>query len=293
VTRLDIACASEGAAYVVHTAAMVNSVIERNPGHDVRVHWLHGPELPERLRRRVEEWLGERVVFHHVPDDRVEGLPTADFTRKATWYRIFLPELLPGVERVLQLDSDLLATDSLAPLWELELGDHHVAAVSNVLEPEYRDHPAALGLPEGQAYFNAGVLLMNLEAMRRDGCSDALLAYGRRHQPMWRDQDALNAVLGTHRLELHPRWNVMNIFRFTDWAEAVFGAEAVEEARRDPGIRHFEGPDDNKPWHLMCERDGRELYFQHRRGTPWPRVRREGVTPRNVARKVRRRVSRS
>lgn len=292
--RLDIACASEGAAYVAHTAAMLHSLVAANREHDVRIHYLHGPELTRRRRDRVAS-MAERedaqVEFICVPDERIEGLPTRDFTRKATWYRIFLPELLPDVARILHLDSDLIVVRSVAPLWELDLGEHLVAAVTNVLEPEYVDHPATLGIEDPHSYFNAGVLLMNLDAMRRDGSSRALLDHGRRHQPMWRDQDALNVVLGGRRLELHPRWNAMNIFRFTDWASAVFGSERLAEARRDPAIRHFEGPGDNKPWHLMCARDDRELYMRHRRRTPWPLVRREGLTARNLARKLRARVA--
>lgn len=296
MTRLDIACASEGTAYIAHTAAMVHSAIAHNRDREVRFVWLHGPEMPQKPREQVAAMVereGAAIEFRCIPDERLEGLPTHDFTRKATWYRIFLPELLPETERVLQLDSDLIVADSLAPLWELDLGEHYLAAVTNVLEPEYADHPAEIGIADPGAYFNAGVLLLNLAAMRRDGCSAALLDYGREHRPMWRDQDTLNAVLGGRRVELHPRWNSMNIFRFRNWSDAVFGSEAVDEAIRNPGIRHFEGPDDNKPWHLMCDRQDRQLYFEHRRATPWPRVRREGVTARNVARKLRRRLRRS
>jgi hypothetical protein len=68
----------------------------------------------------------------------------------------------------------------------------------------------------------------------------------------------------------------------------VMGREELEEARRDPAIRHFEGPDQNKPWHYLSEPDARALYMGHRRETPWPRLRADGRTPRNVARRMRR-----
>lgn len=286
--RLELACASEGRAYVAHTAAMIHSAVATNPADELRVHYLHGPDLPARARRKLIGMLaGTRaaIEFHHVGDERVAGLPTRAFTGKATWYRIFLPELLPDVERVLFVDSDTLVLDSIAPLWQLDLDGFYLAAVTNVLEPHYAHRPAELGVEEG-TYFNAGVLLMNLALMRRDGCSHALFEHGVEHQPLWRDQDALNVVLGGRRLPLHPRWNCMNIFRFA-WADEVFGSEAVAEARANPAIRHFEGPGDNKPWHLLCTRELRELYFEHRRGTPWPRVRRDGLTPANLARRLR------
>src|SRR3712207_7320793 len=43
-----------------------------------------------------------------------------------------------------------------------------------------------------------------------------------------------------------------SVLRFP-WAAYAFGYEAVEEARRNPAIRHYEGPLMNKPWHLLAE----------------------------------------
>jgi lipopolysaccharide biosynthesis glycosyltransferase len=232
---------------------------------------------------------GGAVTFWEIADEACAGLPTKGFTRKATWYRIFLPELLPDVDRVLYLDADLIVLDSLAPLWETALGDNYLAAVTNVFQWDHLDRPAALGLDGPRVYFNAGVLLMNLEAMRDDGATGALLDFGVRNAARldWRDQDAMNVVLGKRRLSLHPRWNVMNSVLLFPASVEVFGAEAVEEARSHPAIRHFEGPATNKPWHFMCDRGMRDIYFRHRRETPWPRVRLEGVTPRNIVRRIR------
>jgi len=81
-----------------------------------------------------------------------------------------------------------------------------------------------------------------------------------------------------------------SVLRFP-WAAYAFGYEAVEEARRNPAIRHYEGPLMNKPWHLLAEPEVSEPYFAHRRQTPWPDVTREGVTPRNRLRRLRRRFS--
>jgi len=186
-----------------------------------------------------------------------------------------------GEERVLFLDADVIVCDRLDGLWETDLRGAYLGAVTNVFEPEYAHRPAELGLRSVQDYFNAGVLLLDLDALGRDRCDRALYEYGVAHAGeeerslLFRDQDVLNAVLAGRRLPLDPRWNVMNIFRF-DWADAVFGADAVAAARANPGIRHFEGPGDNKPWHRECVRDDRERYLEHRRATPWPRVRLEG-----------------
>lgn len=232
------------------------------------------------------------LKFWEIPDRWCDGLPTAGFTRTATWYRVFLPELLPDVERVLYLDADLIVLESVAPLWDTDVSESFVAAVSNVLEPRYADRPRALGIPESQGYFNAGVLLLNLDLMRREGSSRALQEYARHNadELLWRDQDALNVVLGPRRVSLHPRWNCMNSIAEFGWGEDLFGAETLAQARANPAIRHFEGPGFNKPWHYLAPRESRELYRRHRRATPWPRVRVEGRGPRNVWRRLRARA---
>jgi lipopolysaccharide biosynthesis glycosyltransferase len=278
VATLELACAADR-AYVPHTAAMLHSVLEHRGALDVRVHFLHGPVLPRRTKRRLArmvERLGGAIDFLEIPDQRVEGLPTFFGITRTMWYRIYLPELLPDVARVLYLDGDILAMDSLEPLWAVELGDHLVAAVTNVFlqDPVARSRPAALGLPGIEAYFNSGVLLLSLEEMRRDGTTAKVRAYAVSHELLFPDQDALNAVMGDRRLRLHPRWNAMNSILQFPWAHEVLDPEQIEEARRRPGLRHFEGGTVNKPWHRDCDQAMREVYFRHRAQTPWPRVRR-------------------
>ena len=273
------------ARYLPHAAAAMHSVLEHAPG--AHVHLLHAEELPRtRELRAMADAAGGLLTLHRVAPARLAGLPVARELSAAMWLRVFLPELLPEVERVLYLDSDTLAMSDLRPLWDTALDDAYVAAVENVWEPWNADHPARLGL---ERYFNSGVLLLDLERMRADGCTAALLETATSGRVLWPDQDALNLVLGQGRVELHPRWNVMNSVIAFPHAADVFGAERVEEARRAPGIRHFEGPSLNKPWHILFRQPGREDYLRHRAATPWPRVRRAGVTARNLARLALRR----
>jgi lipopolysaccharide biosynthesis glycosyltransferase len=290
MSRLHVGCAVEG-AYVPHSAAMLHSVLVNTGGRPVTVHYLHGPELPRNQYAPLTEMVerhGAAIEFVAVSDAELAGLPVEGFTRKATWYRALVGDLLPELERILFLDADLLATDDLGPLWDTDLEGHHLAAVTNVFQADHLHRPAELGIDHPQRYFNAGVMLLDLEALRRDECAKAVREFGVAHAGdlMFRDQDALNVVLGERRLELHPRWNVMNSFLHFPWAAYVFGSRALEEARSRPGIRHFEGPDLNKPWHWLCQDPARELYFEHRRHTPWPDVEIEGRTPGNLRHKA-------
>jgi lipopolysaccharide biosynthesis glycosyltransferase len=286
---IHICCAAER-NYIAHSAAMLVSAARNRGENALHIHYLHGPRFPRRAQSRLDRCLhslGATISFSEILDEAVAGLATRGFTRKATWYRIRLPELLPDVERTLYLDVDTIVLSDLTPLWETDLGDNYLAAVTNIFQPNDVSRAAKLGI-KPSSYFNAGVLLMNLELMRREGASQAVYRFATQNpvQVSWRDQDALNLVLGARRLPLHPRWNCMHAVLAFPAAVKVFGPEAVAEARRDPAIRHFEGPGWNKPWHVDYEGRDRDLYLRYRRQTPWPRVRLEGRRPRDRAARV-------
>ena len=271
---------------------MLHSLLTQHPDGEARIAYLHGEDTSARGRRllaRMVERLDAEISFHSIPDRWLRGLPVKGFTGKATWYRLFLPQLLAGQDRVLHLDCDLLVLDSLRPLWHTDLLGNLVGAVTNIPMRENVGRAAQLGLANPSSYFNAGVLLMDLELMRREGISDQLVACGRRDPARvgWRDQDVLNLVLQRRRLPLAPRWNCMNSVMSFSWASEYFTEEELREARERPAIRHFEGPALNKPWHVLCEPANRRLYIQHRRQTPWPRVRPVGCTPGNLLSYVR------
>jgi lipopolysaccharide biosynthesis glycosyltransferase len=290
MTTLDVACAAD-AGYAPHSAAMLHSVMAQRGTADLRIHYMHGPGFPERsacLIREMVETGGATIDFLEIPDERIAGLPEMEFVTAVMWHRIFLPDLLPAVDRVLYLDIDTIALDALEPLWEIDLADSYVAAVTNVFYmPSHAQRATQLGIEPGD-YFNSGVVLMNLDLMRAEGSSRALFEYAASHaaELAWPDQDTLNVVLGPRRVHLHPRWNCMNSVLSFPWAAEVFGNAVVAEARSRPAIRHFEGPTINKPWHYGSESPMGDAYFEHRRQTPWPNARIEGRTPANVMRRL-------
>ncbi len=273
---LHVSCAVES-DYVAHSAAMLHSVLRHSGSLAVHVHYLPSPRVPQgdrELLAGMVTGLGGQIDFHEITDERVGALPRSTAFPPSVWRRIFLPELIPDVDRVLYLDADTIAMDDLGPLWATDLGEGQLGAVTNVFQHDHRHHPAALGLAGPELYLNSGVLLMDLAQMRRRGTSAALrdVALERSSALGWVDQDALSLVLGEERVALHPRWNCMNSLYAFDSSEEVFGREQRQEAIARPGIRHFEGPGRNKPWHADCPFPLRERYFEHRAQTPWPEV---------------------
>ena len=244
---MHVACAAEG-AYVRHSETMLRSVLTHAPG--ATIHYLLPPRVPAADRARVAQ-LGD-VTFHEVADERVAGLPHDPRFTASMWLRVLLPELLAGVDRVLYLDVDTLVLGDLAPLWEADLRGNALGAVSTVFQANHRWHAGELGLAPRE-YFNSGVLLMDLDQMRRDATMDRVVDLVRGNAFEWPDQDALNLAFAGRWHHLHPRFNAQNgLYVNRDSAAAAFGRVHAWQARRRPVIRHFEGPDANKPWSPDC-----------------------------------------
>lgn len=275
---IHVACAAD-AAYLPHAAAMLQSLFARH--RDATAHLLHGPDLPAAELDRLAgmcKALGGTLRTHPVDDAAVSGLPAMGRIPRVMWYRLFLPERLAGVSRALYLDCDTLVMDDLAPLFALDLDGAALGAVSNVFEQGMEQRASDLGLNAPRDYFNSGVLLMDLEAWRRDRLGEAVRAYALRHADhlVWPDQDALNTVFAGRWHRLHPRWNCQNSLYFFRQSREVFGPAAVDEALYRPAILHFEGGALAKPWHFLCKHPLRGEYHRRRAQTPWPTVSVEG-----------------
>jgi lipopolysaccharide biosynthesis glycosyltransferase len=272
---LQVACAADH-RYGAYCAAMLHSLLETQAGNPLTVHFLHGEDFPaadlERLRSMVQAQPGACFRAHRIEAARLSGVPLTRYFGPAMWYRLLLPELLPQLPRVLYLDVDTMVVERLDALWRMPLDGYALAAAESVVEPAQRHHIEALGLPPGSGYFNSGVLLLNLEWMRRTGAMAQLLelARSRAGSWLWPDQHLLNVVLGAARAPLHPRWNCLNaVYFWRSLAERTYGSAVAAEALAHPAILHFEGPGMAKPWHYLCKHPARERWRSHLRQTPF------------------------
>lgn len=277
---IHVACSADE-RYAPYCGAMLHSLLSSHPGGRAAIHFLHGPDLRAVTRQRLQALAARHqapIHFHAVAAERVGELPRVSRFPREIWYRIFLPQVLPDLERVLYLDADTLVTDRLDELWNVPLNEHLVAAVPNVVVLEHRAAIEALELDPAD-YFNSGVLLMNLARMRETGATQAIVACAHRHgeRSMLPDQDALNAALARRWLRLPPRWNCMNSVFFLDGAKELFGAALVAEAVGQPAILHFEGPSIHKPWHFLNRHPFRDRYHVHLRAAGWPARIHEGI----------------
>jgi lipopolysaccharide biosynthesis glycosyltransferase len=175
---------------------------------------------------------------------------------RATYARLLMPRLLPlYVERALYLDTDVLVRGDVTELLRLELDGRPIAAARDVMFAKV-PHPTLGPVTD---YFNAGVLVIDLDAWRTSGFPERVLACAEQRDDLrFADQDAMH-VVGTEWQELEPQWNVQLGFLWGPERSAHFREERVR-LTRDARIMHFTGS--AKPWFFDSPVRGTAMWVQ-------------------------------
>lgn len=174
-----------------------------------------------------------------------------------TYYRLKIPSLFPQYKRCLYLDVDLIVRADVTPLlnMDLTLPDGRDALLAGVPHAAYR-HRGKVGdfkIVRGE-YVNAGVLVMNLEAMRTEKLEPVFLGM-MKHGFRSQDQDILNVVCSGRIKKMDLAYNYMPKLGLP----GELGSSRVfyrmhgmdfDAARQNPQIIHY--ADKYKPWRFYC-----------------------------------------
>lgn len=130
----------------------------------------------------------------------------------ATFYRLFIPEIMPDYQKVLYLDCDILVRDSLVDIFNLDLGNSQIACVYDCIrymkqKNRIKDCEQTLGLKDYRLYFNAGVIMFNLQKIDGREFKERFLAILTAYTLPFLDQDILNIIFEGKCYFLPPEWN--------------------------------------------------------------------------------------
>ncbi|HEX2755022.1 MAG TPA: glycosyltransferase, partial [Candidatus Limnocylindrales bacterium] len=228
-------------------AVLVESIVANASG-PVRL-WV----LARGLSGAYQEWLAgafPALPMTFVPCDGISYGPRGRPRRVparitvSTMDRLLLPAMLEDVARVVYLDVDMLMLDDICRLAGMDLGGRPVGARDSTVSEASEWQRAGRALAEplaselrrrmgvrhgyGNPALNAGLLVMDLDRMRRDGFTPTSLGLVERYG--LHDQDTMLAYVGPDRAVIEPRWNAMPVL----------------EDVRDPSLIHWASF--GKPW---------------------------------------------
>ncbi len=184
-----------------------------------KIHILN-TGISEQHKQSIEKLQNEFlcVDFVDVSDmiNELSGsLELRDYYTFAIYYRLFIADLFKEYDKAVYLDCDTAVVSDIAELYDTQLGDNFIAGVPDgavsVIEPFQVYTKKVLGVT-AEHYFNSGVIVMNLKALREDNFyekfKELFAKYKFRVAP---DQDCLNIVCKDRVTYLGNEWNAMPI----------------------------------------------------------------------------------
>jgi len=274
---MNIICATDN-KFVQHCCVMLVSVLTNN--RDVTVFLLTEGLTDENqkiIRQEIESKSG--ILQYICVDSSIIAqfpMPDTDTLKHispATYYRLLIPDLLPDIHKAIYLDCDIVVRKSLEELWNTDISNYALGAVHQVYDEIVNAH--RLGYPVRYGYFNAGVLLINIDYWRKNNIQKILINYlvNNYNTIKYHDQDALNANLYDKNLMLPCKWNMISYFYSTAMSTmvGVYNGKVIADYseykrtlvndRRDPSVIHFVSKP--KPWQKYCVHPFANEYFHY------------------------------
>ncbi len=205
----------------------------------------------------------------------------------AAFARLFTPQLLPDLDRILYLDCDTIVLGSLMDVWNVDLGSCTCAAVA---EPFSAYHKKNVGMDKGEVYYNSGVMLIDLDKWRNQDAISLFVASIDRHRGRvpYVDQGVLNEVFRSKFYCLPAKYNVFTEYYDFSYGEVeryradkvVYSEIEIEEAAKFPVIMHyvssFMTP---RPWVQGSTHPYAQQWDEYCAYTPWKRAKKWSDTP--------------
>lgn len=140
--------------------------------------------MQEENKKKLAKYESENVKIEFVDLNYYiqkiqDKLYTRDYYTNTTYFRLFIPSLYPQYDKAIYLDGDIVVLGDISELYNINMGDNLIAAApDDVIQntkvfQEYAEK--VVGVADYRNYFNAGVLLMNLDELRKFDFLDKFL----------------------------------------------------------------------------------------------------------------------
>lgn len=174
--------------------------------------------------------------------------PFVDFT----YYRLLIPNCFSEYHKVIYLDSDIIVNSDISELFNIDLEDklfgaafdtHVVGRLHSKDHPEKDHYINNIHVTDGYSYFQAGVLIYNLDNIKQIFTDDYFINKAMGSEYKWLDQDLLNVEARGMFMQIPCKWNVM-VFNNKIIDEYNLPNDLRQEyfeARNNPSIIHYVG----------------------------------------------------
>lgn len=237
--------------YVNPLCKMLTSLGNVHPNDDIALYVAHS-SLTDFDFQRINEAVKETsisVIDIKIDKELFKDAPTCKRISKETYYRIFATEYLPKeLDRILYIDPDTLIIGPLNEFYNVTMGNAVIAAAKHFDGFVDEWNKFRLNIKHSVQYVNAGIMLINLDNMRKVFDAKKIFDYIRINKPILflADQDVIN-VIYDGQIMLYDE-NVINLDErcFARLVKRMGVDRAFRYIKANTSIVHYNGK--YKPW---------------------------------------------
>lgn len=280
--------------FAQHAGVLIESLLSA-AAHPERIRlFLIDGGIGDASKGKIQTIVDSRgafISFVRINPKDFEGLYLSHQYSLATYYRLMLGRLLPAnVHKCIYLDCDMVVCDDIEKLWSTDLQRRPLGAVIDyglmVSAKTFAEKRRDLGLAEMSLYFNAGLLVIDLDSWRRTDMDKTAMTLALSRSFRSHDQDVLNLLFKNNWTPLPAQWNCMpalygfNLKLFLQRKRF----QGIADARKRPAILHFAGR--YKPWEYPEAAGFSDGYYRALSRTPFAEGFRPRQSPQNEGRSL-------
>lgn len=178
---------------------MLKSLFLNNPDNTFTIYLIHS-SLTDKELNDLEFFIvshQSRLITINIDDSCFANAPTLFYYPKEMYYRLLAFRLLPqNIDRILYLDPDILVINPVDKLYNTDIDEYlYAAAYHNIISikgiNKLRLIPYKI-----DAYYNSGVLLINLKRQRQEVDEKEIFKFIENNHAklIMPDQDVLNVL---------------------------------------------------------------------------------------------------
>ena len=162
--------------YIPFLGVALKSVIENSSKENKYEIKILYTKVSEENKNKIKAYETENVSIEFVDlssklHEIEDKLYTRNYFSNTTYFRLFIPELYPEYDKAVYIDCDTVIVADIAELYNTDMGTNLVAAAPDDIiqyNKVFQDYAElVVGVESYTKYFNAGVLLMNLDQLRK------------------------------------------------------------------------------------------------------------------------------
>ncbi len=239
--------------YINQLNILLNSIQKSNKNEKFDIYVLH-----RDLNQKQIEEIGKNLDVKKfninsikINEKEIDNLPVYEQRYPVEiYFRIFAAKYLPNnIDRILYLDADTLVINKLNELYYMDFEGNYFIATTHIRKVIHKFNEIRLGIEKDEPYINTGVLLMNLEELRKIKIEEEVINFMQKNKKklLLPDQDIISTIYGNKiKIVDDLKYNLgdrnLNYYNLNNPKEKI----GMKWICKNTVILHYFGR--NKPW---------------------------------------------